>query len=105
MTKHAQQKHAEMIERLASRVRSQYSILQTEVPINDPTTGKTVGEMDLVGLVDGMIDVYEVKTNDDRSKARKQLFNIRRYLENQGYTCPINLYYYSGRNRELTKID
>ncbi|MBW2964242.1 hypothetical protein KY363_02175 [Candidatus Woesearchaeota archaeon] len=105
MTRKEQEDHSGLVQRLAARVRGKYSILQTEVPVTDPGTGRTVGEMDLVGLVEGMVDLYEVKVNDDASKARKQLRNMREYLSSQGYTCPINLYYYSGRTGKITKVD
>jgi hypothetical protein len=105
MTKREQEMHTRLIRRLEDRVKHKYSIVQTEVAVQDLVTGESVGEIDLVGIVAGTVDLYEVKVNDGMQKAKKQLFNLQRYLRDTlGFSCEMNLYYYSGKGRKIVKV-
>jgi hypothetical protein len=102
MTKEDQERHASLVQRLQERVRGKYAMTMTEVEVRNPQTGEVVGEIDLVGIVDGNWDIYEVKVNDGYRKALKQLRNLRQYLDNCG---DINLFYYSGKTRKVRKVE
>ncbi|MFH1064335.1 MAG: hypothetical protein V1729_04605 [Candidatus Woesearchaeota archaeon] len=99
--KDKQLEHSEIVQALEERVRGRYNLTMTEVHVRDPETGRVVGEIDLVGIVDGQWDIYEVKVADNPQKARAQLERLRGYLGGCGN---ITLYYYSGKNKELTEI-
>jgi|GEM_PF-5158108 len=98
----AQDRHSELVHILEERVRRQYNITATEVEVRDPCTGEVIGEIDLVGIVDRDWDIYEVKVNDSPLKARRQLKNLKQYLQDCGN---LTLYYYSGINDKLVKVD
>jgi hypothetical protein len=93
--------HRDLVRRLEEDVKGQYSITMREVPVRNQYTGQQVGEIDLVGIVDGVWDLYEVKVNDGMKKAKRQLENLKRYLEG---CAELRLYYYSGRDREIVRI-
>lgn len=97
----AQKKHRRLICALEDKVRDQYSVVMREVQVRDVETGRVVGEIDLVGIVDGRWDLYEVKVTDNPNKARSQLKNLQGYLQDNG---DLRLYYYSGKNKTLTEI-
>ena len=96
-----EEKHRELVRQLEDRVRGQYCITMREVPVRNPSTGQMIGEIDLVGIVDGMWDIYEVKVNDGFRKARRQLDNLKFYL--RGY-AQLRLYYYSGKDDEIVRV-
>ena len=105
MTRKEEEMHDELVERLEDRLRPKYAILQAEVEITD-AKGVLKGKVDLMGVVDGMVDLYEVKVNDGKKKATRQLRAYRSHLQRYaGVRCPINLYYYSGRTRHPVKIE
>ncbi|MBW2971814.1 hypothetical protein KY359_02145, partial [Candidatus Woesearchaeota archaeon] len=66
-----QDRHSELVHELEERVRKQYHVTMTEVDVRNPVTGEVIGEIDLVGIVDGDWDLYEVKVNDSPAKARR----------------------------------
>jgi hypothetical protein len=97
----AEEVHRDLVRRLEDRVKGQYSITMREVPVRNPCTGQLVGEIDLVGIVDGVWDIYEVKVNDGLRKARRQLENLRHYLDG---CADLRLYYYSGKGGEIVRV-
>ena len=102
MSAAAQLMHSKIVKSLEEKVKKKYALTATEVEVRDPETGLIVGEIDLVGVVNGNWDIYEVKVNDGFSKARKQLRNLKNYLKEYG---EINLYYYSGRENKIIRVD
>lgn len=93
--------HSSLIDRLEEKVKSKYTLVFRETEVRDVYTGKIVGEADLVGIVDGNFDVYEVKVTDRPKKARRQLLRIRSYLQNFGN---VRLYYYNGTDNRIKEV-
>ncbi|MBW2997184.1 hypothetical protein KY349_02470 [Candidatus Woesearchaeota archaeon] len=101
MGKRTEAEHSELIDRLEERVKSKYTLVFREAEVRDVYTGKIVGEADLVGIVDGNFDVYEVKVNDRPVKARRQLLKIQSRLQNFGN---VRLYYYTGTDNKIKEV-
>ena len=102
MTADAQKLHGKIVRKLEEQVRKNYVMTAVEVEVRDPNTGRVVGEIDLVGMVNGVWDLYEVKVGDCYSKAVRQLRKLQKYLAEYG---TINLYYYSGRFKQIVKVE
>jgi len=93
--------HDDIVRQLEDMVKSNYSITMTCVDVRDTSTGRLVGEIDLVGIVGNNWDLYEVKTSDQCAKAEKQLKRLRRYLCD---CANVRLYYYSGKRRKIEEV-
>ncbi|MBU0457321.1 MAG: hypothetical protein ABH824_05145 [Nanoarchaeota archaeon] len=94
-------RHSDHIDDLIARVKKDYQIVMKEVDIHDPETRRTIGEADLIGIINGEWHLYEVKSGDNLEKAKKQLFKLKRYLEDYH---DIKLFYYSGKLKEVKEI-
>ena len=101
MGRKAEAEHRRLIDLLEERVKSKYTLMFREAEIRDVYTGQIVGEADLVGIVDGNFDVYEVKVTDRPVKARRQLLRIRSQLQNFGN---VRLYYYNGSDNRIKEV-
>jgi hypothetical protein len=106
MTRKEQDIHDALVLRLEQRLKGRYSVLQREVEITD-CNGTVKGKIDLVGIVDGEINLYEVKVSSSKKRqAAKQLRGYRRDLRMYaGVRCPINLRFYSGDEKGPVNIE
>lgn len=64
---------------------------------------RLVAEIDILGVNNDHIDVFEVKCGYRISKAKRQLYKIRKLLFKR-YKKPVNLYFYHGGADELIRI-
>jgi hypothetical protein len=72
-------KHGSYVELLSRIVEQNYDYLLMNVPVYSKRR-RLVGEVDLMGVKDGQVDIYEVKCSHRITKARKQLEKIRTHL-------------------------
>ena len=64
---------------------------------------RLIAEVDVMGHTKDSIDVYEVKCGYRITKARKQLYKLKKILR-QFYNKRINLFFYHGGSGELIQI-
>jgi hypothetical protein len=72
-------KHESYVELLSRIVAQNYDYIFMNVPVYSPRK-RLVGEVDLIGVKDGQVDIYEVKCSHRISKAKRQLEKIRNHL-------------------------
>ncbi len=72
-------KHESYVELLSRIVEQHYDYILMNVPVYSKRK-RLVGEVDLMGVKDGQVDIYEVKCSHRITKARKQLEKIRTHL-------------------------
>ena len=101
MKRSVEDRHRELVDELEEKVKKNYTIIFRDVMVRNVFTGQVVGEIDLAGMVDGNLDLYEVKVTDRPQKARKQLLNLRRHLQNCGN---VRLYYCCGKSGEIKEV-
>ena len=71
-------KHDRYVEALANRISKDYDFLQLHVPIRN--SKRMLGEIDVVAVKQGQIDLYEVKCSHRIIKAKRQLRKLRKNL-------------------------
>lgn len=64
---------------------------------------RLIAEVDLLIERKDKIEVYEVKCSHRITKAQKQLYKIRKLLE-QRSRKPIELFFYCGNSQEIVKV-
>lgn len=89
-------RHDKYIEQLISRLEG-YQNLTQNVPIRNKKC--TRAEIDLIGVKDQEIHVFEVKCSYRMTKAKKQLARIKRLLP-----FPIVTFFYCGSADALKRI-
>jgi hypothetical protein len=89
-------KHDKYLEYLYGKLVPKYEVLLRNVPIYSKRK-RLVGEIDLMGINVGEVDVYEVKCSNRLTKAKHQLEKIRRLMKCK----PKNLYFYCGESHRL----
>ena len=94
--------HRGFIDELELLVKDQYQMVLKEIEYGDPYSDKTIGELDLLGIVGGRWDIYEVKCNDGYEKAVDQLYRAKNYFGDD--VSEIRLFYYSGLEKEIVEV-
>jgi hypothetical protein len=89
-------KHDKYLEYLYGKLVPKYEVLLRNVPIYSKRK-RLVGEIDLMGINIGAVDVYEVKCSNRLTKAKHQLEKIKRLLKRE----PRHLYFYCGESNKL----
>jgi len=92
-------KHDRYVERLYRKIKDDYDIVESHVPISSKKCMKA--EIDLLGIKDDRIDVYEVKCSYRIIKAKKQLNRIHRLYN---YRKNLNKYFYCGIADKLVMV-
>lgn len=93
--------HAQFICDLVNSRGRAYEFVATNVEYSNPKTGEC-GELDVLAKRGSLIDVYEVKCNDQFTKAIVQLERAYRALYAPG--IDLHTWYYSGRHKKLVDI-
>lgn len=89
-------KHDDYVERLASSLKGRYDSLIIDHELHDGK--KSLAQADLIGIKDGMVDVYEVKCSYRIHKAEKQLKRLKRLMH------AAHTYFYCGSSGSLEEI-
>lgn len=96
-------KHDLAIEELEEKVRGQYQGMCKNFYFDDPSLKGVVYELDLVGITDQEIHIYEVKTGDSNYKrAVEQLRRAKRILNRWG---DVKTFYYSAKTKEIKPVE
>ncbi|HLC66894.1 MAG TPA: hypothetical protein VJK52_04600, partial [Candidatus Nanoarchaeia archaeon] len=95
-------KHDRYVRQLSQRLRGNYDVLYTHYPIFGRKC--QLAEIDVVGIKDGVIDVYEIKCSPRITKARRQLQRIKRLLSNVHHV-PINTFFYCGMSNAVLAVN
>lgn len=90
--------HNDYVNLLKDRIAGQYK----EVRTFDEYHFHNDGEIDLMGISPGIIDIYEVKCNNGKDKAIIQLMRAKRNFGHNGKK--IRLFYYCGKDNHLEEI-
>ena len=72
-------KHDRYVEQLCKRIESDYDLLLRKIPLYSKRN-RLIAEIDVMGIKDDSLDIFEVKCSHRITKARKQLTKIRRIL-------------------------
>ncbi|MBT5022125.1 hypothetical protein HOK51_06580 [Candidatus Woesearchaeota archaeon] len=94
--------HQTYVSELESEIKDRYQLVLKEIEYRDPISDKLIGELDLVGIINGVWHIYEVKCNDGYEKAVNQLYRAKKYLSE--CADEILLFYYSGSKKELKEV-
>ena len=86
-------KHDKYLEYLYGKLTPKYDVLLKNVPLYSKKK-RLVGEIDLMGINVGAVDVYEVKCSHRLTKAKHQLDKIKRLMKRK----PQHLYFYCGES-------
>lgn len=95
-------KHDEYVEELYERLKGRYQNVYRGLPLHS-VRGRLVGEIDLVAVNPGMVDIFEVKCSFRPTKARKQLEKIRRLVGGE-FNGEVNTWFYCGEASQLVKV-
>ena len=90
-------KHDAYVQQLVSRLEG-YQSLQSNIKIYDKRCDKA--EIDLMGVKNGKLHVFEVKCSYRISKAKRQLYKLKRLLK-----VPMTLYFYCGSADVLEEVN
>lgn len=93
-------KHDRYVKQLSQRLQGSYDVLYTHYPIFGRKC--QLAEVDLLGIKDGTIDVYEIKCSPRIVKARRQLSRIKRLLSGRGR---VNTFFYCGMSNAVLAIN
>ncbi len=75
-------KHESYVDLLSRIVAQNYDYIFLNVPLYSKRK-RLVAEIDLMGVKDGQVDIYEVKCSHRISKAKRQLEKIRNHIPHQ----------------------
>jgi len=88
------------VELLSQIVRDDYDYVIKKMPLYSKKN-RLVGEIDLLGVKDGVCDVFEVKCSHRIAKARHQLRKIRENITDY----PVGeLFFFCGASRALISV-
>lgn len=90
-------KHDKYVQELYKKIQDRYDYLILDYEIGK--NKRTLGQIDLAGVKDGNIDLYEVKCSYRIHKAEKQLKRARKIMKSNG-----QLYFYCGSSGVLEKV-
>ncbi len=91
-------KHNNYVENLVSQIRDDYDHISTHLKISN--SRRMVAEIDILARKGKSIDIYEVKCSYRITKAKKQLYKIRKILNKDRVSC----YFYCGIGDRLIKV-
>ena len=94
-------KHDRYVKQLSQRLQGSYDVLYTHYPIFGRKC--KLAEIDVLGIKDGTIDVYEIKCSPRITKARRQLSRIKRLLSAKTRQ-PVNTFFYCGMSNVVLAI-
>jgi hypothetical protein len=92
---------------LCSRLRDRYDFLLRNVPLytrkrKHSKKRRLIGEIDVIGMKEGMCDIYEVKCSYRITKARKQLKKIRKLVSRNSRIR--NLFFFCGESGQIVSV-
>ncbi|PLW79300.1 hypothetical protein C0585_08475 [Candidatus Woesearchaeota archaeon] len=87
------------VEELSSIIEDEYDFVLRNIPIYSKRN-RLVGEIDLMGIKDDKIDVYEVKCSHRIVKAQKQLKKIKKYYKDKVR----NTFFFCGESGALLSV-
>jgi len=91
-------KHDKYLEYLYGKLTPKYDVLLKKVPLYSKRK-RLVGEIDLMGINPGAVDIYEVKCSHRITKAKHQLDKIKRLIP-KGQKLG-HLFFYCGESDRL----
>lgn len=95
-------KHDRYVKQLSQRLAGHYDVLYTHYPIFGRKC--QLAEIDVMGIKDGKIDVYEIKCSPRITKAKRQLSRIKRLLSGRT-NQPVNTFFYCGLSNAVLAIN
>lgn len=90
-------KHDRYVLELYKQVQDRYDYLILDYEI--ASKKRKLGQIDLCGIKDGDIDLFEVKCSPRFHKAKKQLIHARKLIKSRG-----SLFFYCGSSGQLQEI-
>ena len=94
--------HENLVDKLYNKVNPIYDDCMKEIEYYHIPQKNPEGEMDVVGWRPGRLDIYEVKSNGNKQKARKQLQRAKDYFSN--IFQEVNLFYYGHEGLDVSII-
>ncbi|MBW2980151.1 hypothetical protein KY360_01895 [Candidatus Woesearchaeota archaeon] len=91
-------KHDKYLEYLYGKLTPKYDVLLKKVPLYSKRR-RLVGEIDLMGINQGAVDIYEVKCSHRVTKAKHQLNKIKRLISKKQNLR--HLFFYCGESDRL----
>ena len=91
-------KHDRYVQDLYKKIQDRYDYLILDYEIGK--SKRTLGQVDLAGVKDRNIDLYEVKCSYRIHKAEKQLRRARRIMRIKG-----QLYFYCGSSGQIEEVE
>ena len=95
-------KHDEYVELLYEQLKANYDQVYRGLPLLS-RRGRLVGEIDLLGVHGGGVDVFEVKCSFRPVKARKQLAKVRKLFGDE-VAGAVNTWFYCGEAAQLVPV-
>jgi len=92
-------KHDIYVEDLFSMMKGRYDNIYKHLVLANKK--RRIGEIDLVGVKDNHIDVFEVKCSHRIVKAKRQLKKLKKVFDTEN----ISLYFYCGASKELKLVE
>jgi hypothetical protein len=92
-------KHDGFVQELYLKVREEYDTISRNIPLVSQR-GRRIGEIDLLCVKGKDVHIFEVKCSLRRTKAKKQLMKIRKYLGSDH----VNYYFYCGSSKTVEEV-
>lgn len=94
-------KHDKHVDDLCEKLKSDYDLILKNIPLYSKKK-RRVAEIDILAFSDDYCDVFEVKCSHRITKARKQLYKIRKILSTNSSVR--HTFFYCGDSRELIMV-
>ena len=92
-------KHDVYLQSLYERIKPEYDSLSKNVRLFSKR-GRVIAEIDILAAKENTFDVYEVKCSHRITKARKQLYKIKKLMPQVN-----NMFFFCGESGVLREVD
>ena len=80
-----------------------YDTVYTHLPLYSKKR-RPLGEIDILAMRDGVIDIYEVKCSHRITKARKQLKKLKRIITSMHDGQSVRTFFYCGNSAQIKSV-